>query len=308
MDWGELLFSLLVDLVVTTLFYLLVPVVLCVRHKPLTKEQIKKIVIINGVVVWLVFRIISMELTGEAGTGAAVFLWSAVANWLLKKYCLKNEMENVDYCEEQDNKTQDDKPIKDEEQGNKKTDKDDITNQTTALDRFLDERHSFGATTVIATDVFDKPKAKTPSKNKIFTITIVSIVVIAIIIALAVILAANNNYKELGVTPEQYTIATMIADDPQAYCKYISELDATLAKGTYGNDLKVEKATEYINKLPLDYGQKIILFRIQFPKDTTYNSDIVDYLNERDDITYDEMAYILEELGFAVFDDGTVKW
>ena len=121
----------------------------------------------------------------------------------------------------------------------------------------------------------------------------------------------NNDvpsYKELGVTLEQYTIATMITNNPQTYCEYITELKATLAKGTYGNDLKVEKASEYINNLPLDYGQKIILFRIQFPKDTTYNSDIVDYLNERDDITYDEMVYILEELGFAVFDDGTVKW
>jgi hypothetical protein len=100
----------------------------------------------------------------------------------------------------------------------------------------------------------------------------------------------------------------MITDTPKVYCKYIAELDATLAKGTYDNDLKLDKASEYINNLPLDYGQKIILFRIQFPKNTTYNNDIVDYLNKRDDISYDEMEYILEELGFAVFDDGTIKW
>lgn len=121
----------------------------------------------------------------------------------------------------------------------------------------------------------------------------------------------NDNtpdYNDLGVTFAQYTIATMITDDPIDYCKYITELINVLSKGTYGYDIKVEKATEYINNLPLDYGQSIILFRMIFIEDTTYCNDIVDYLNERDDISYDDEVYILEELGFAVFDDGTVKW
>ena len=121
----------------------------------------------------------------------------------------------------------------------------------------------------------------------------------------------NDNtpsYEDIGVTFEQYTLAEMISDDPLTYCEYIVELDETLAKGSYGIDLQKEKATEYVNNLPLDYGQRIILFKIQFPTDTTYCSDIVDYLNEREDISYDDEVFILEELGFAVFDDGTVKW
>lgn len=121
----------------------------------------------------------------------------------------------------------------------------------------------------------------------------------------------NNNapsYEDVGVTFAQYTLAGMISDDPLTYCEYIVELDKTLAKGSYGTDLQKEKATEYVNNLPLDYGQRIILFRIQFPSDTTYCSDIVDYINEREDISYDDAVFILEELGFAVFDDGTVKW
>ncbi len=301
------------------------------------------------------------------------------------------------------------------------TEENNISDQETAVERFLSEKRSSEAKTVIATDIFDKPKVKARNKKKITIISIVSIIALVLIVVLIALLAGNrdgahdeintvgirtisfsdkftaeyvleswkngnatessmieimdeygseqgggqlyiitrgefveeieewcfssdrkigdyaiiknaygyslcyvssfnespdnhesNNaipyYKELGVTLEQYTIATMITDDPKSYCEYIAELDTTLAKGTYGNDLKVEKASEYINNLPLDYGQKIVLFRIQFPKDTTYNNDIVDYLNERDDITYDEMVYILEELGFAVFDDGTVKW
>ena len=121
----------------------------------------------------------------------------------------------------------------------------------------------------------------------------------------------NNNapsYEDIGVTFAQYTLAGMISDDPLTYCEYIVELDDTLDKGSYGIDLQKEKATEYVNNLPLDYGQRIILFRIQFPSDTTYCSDIVDYINEREDISYDDAVFILEELGFAVFEDGTVKW
>ncbi len=91
MDYGSLLLTLLLDLVITVFFYLLVPVILCLRKTILTKKQIKKIVIINGAVVWFVFRIIILELNGEAEAGAAVILWSIVANWLLNKYCLEDE-------------------------------------------------------------------------------------------------------------------------------------------------------------------------------------------------------------------------
>ncbi len=116
------------------------------------------------------------------------------------------------------------------------------------------------------------------------------------------------NYEDIGVTFAQYTLAEMVSDDPLTYCEYMVELDEMLSKGSYGIDLQKEKATEYVNNLPLDYGQRIILFKIQFPTDTTYCSDIVDYLNEKEDISYDDTVFVLEELGFAVFEDGTVKW
>ena len=91
MDWKEILFLILCDLVITVLFYLLVPVIISLRHKPLTKKQIKRIVIINGIVVWFIFQIITLELTGEASKSGAVFLWSAVASGILKKCCLSKD-------------------------------------------------------------------------------------------------------------------------------------------------------------------------------------------------------------------------
>ena len=91
MDWGEILLTLLLDLVITAFFYLAVPGFFCLRKKTLTKKQIKTIVIINGIVVWLVFRILTLELTGETNSGAAVLLWSFVAYKILKRYCLAED-------------------------------------------------------------------------------------------------------------------------------------------------------------------------------------------------------------------------
>lgn len=118
----------------------------------------------------------------------------------------------------------------------------------------------------------------------------------------------NGNHAELGLTDTQYRLAKKVADNVDLYCEYMAELRDMTIGATYSEDIQKEKATDFLNNLPLDYGQRIILYRIQFPEDSTYNEDIVDYLNERDDVSYDDMVFILEELGFAVFSDGTVKW
>lgn len=71
------------------------------------------------------------------------------------------------------------------------------------------------------------------------------------------------------------------------------------------------KKTEYINSLDLDYGQKIILYRSLYDSKAdkeAYNMEIVEYLNSREDISYEEMKTILEELDFKVHDDGTITW
>jgi hypothetical protein len=39
-----------------------------------------------------------------------------------------------------------------------------------------------------------------------------------------------------------------------------------------------------------------------------HNIEIIEYLNNRDDISYDEMVAILLDLGFKVSADGMVRW
>ena len=74
---------------------------------------------------------------------------------------------------------------------------------------------------------------------------------------------------------------------------------------------KKENIIEYINGLNLDYGERIIMYRTLYSSEedrNAYNQDIVDYLNSRDDISYQQMKTILEELGMEVDSEGYITW
>ena len=64
----------------------------------------------------------------------------------------------------------------------------------------------------------------------------------------------------------------------------------------------------YLNNLDADYYTKIILFKMEYNADDTYNREIIEYLNGRNDISFEEEVIILQELGFTVTADGTVRW
>ena len=60
--------------------------------------------------------------------------------------------------------------------------------------------------------------------------------------------------------------------------------------------------------MDIDYYSKIILWKNEYNSDDTYNHEIIDYLNSREDISYEEMETILKELGFTVSADGSISW
>lgn len=76
--------ELLINLLITATAYLLIPVIFCFSGKQLSQKQIKTIIIVNSACVWLIFTIIRIE-AGISGTSFAVFLWSSVAYFLMKK-------------------------------------------------------------------------------------------------------------------------------------------------------------------------------------------------------------------------------
>ena len=122
-------------------------------------------------------------------------------------------------------------------------------------------------------------------------------------------------YTWAAENPEKYVVSKAVTDDLFEYRRYTGELyDIKADKDENGDSISgsaKKKKTEYINNLDLDYGQKIILYRSLYDSradQEAYNQDIVDYLNEREDISYKEMETILKELGFEVDSEGNIWW
>lgn len=112
--------------------------------------------------------------------------------------------------------------------------------------------------------------------------------------------------------PEKYVFSQSIAKDVVEYRQYSSALDEIRAdKDDNGNSISGSakaKKWDYINSLDIDEGAKYILFKSEYKSDDTYNYEIVDYLNSRDDISRSEMITILEQLGAKVDSEGYIDW
>ena len=121
----------------------------------------------------------------------------------------------------------------------------------------------------------------------------------------------REEYNFAFDSPERYAVSKAVGGY-NAYKTYSSELyDIKADKDKYGKSIsgsRKEKVLDYINNLDADYGTKIILFKSEYNADDTYNYDIIDYLNSREDISYEEMATILKELGFTVDSKGNISW
>ena len=111
--------------------------------------------------------------------------------------------------------------------------------------------------------------------------------------------------------PEKYAVAKSVGGY-EAYKGYSSELyDIKADKDEDGKSItgsRKEKVIDWVNNLDADYGTKIILFKSEYNADDTYNYDIIEYLNGRNDISYKEMETILKELGFDVDAEGNISW
>jgi hypothetical protein len=111
--------------------------------------------------------------------------------------------------------------------------------------------------------------------------------------------------------PENYAVAKAVGGY-EAFRGYSSELyDIKADKDSNGKSIsgsRKEKVLDYVNGLDIDYGEKLILFKSEYNADDTYNYEIIDYLNSREDISYEEMATILKKLGFTVSANGDISW
>ena len=121
----------------------------------------------------------------------------------------------------------------------------------------------------------------------------------------------KDAYNWAYQNPDKYTVSKAIADDVvqyKSYTKGLSEIEADKDEnGKSINGSRKEKVFAYIESLPLDYGQKCILFKSQYKAEDSMNMDIIEYLDSREDIDYEEMVTILKELDFTV-EGNNVYW
>lgn len=112
--------------------------------------------------------------------------------------------------------------------------------------------------------------------------------------------------------PDKFTMSKAVTDDVVEYRRLTGDLyDIKADKDSSGKSIvgsRKSKVAEFINNSDLDYGARLILFKSQYKADDTYNYEIISYLNQREDVSFDDMKTILEELGFKVDSKGNITW
>lgn len=120
----------------------------------------------------------------------------------------------------------------------------------------------------------------------------------------------KGEYEYAYDNPENYAVAKAVGgyDAFRGYSDALNNIHADKDKnGKSITGSRKEKVWDYINNLDADHYTKIILWKSEYPSDDTYNREIIDYLNSREDISHAEMVSILKKLGFTV-NGNTITW
>jgi len=123
---------------------------------------------------------------------------------------------------------------------------------------------------------------------------------------------SREAYNWAYQNPEKYQVSLAVTEDTVAYKGYAKDLSAIKAdKDSKGNTVsgsRKKKVVQYLNGLDATYGAKIILYKMEYPSDDTYNGKIIEYVNGIEGFSYEQKESVLKELGFTVSKDGKVSW
>ena len=117
-------------------------------------------------------------------------------------------------------------------------------------------------------------------------------------------------YDKYYASSETLDVVKAIGIDFDSYLDYEYQ-NFTADKDADGKSIsgsKKQKVFDYINSMDIGFEEKIILAKLQYNTYDEYNYDIIDYLNNNDDISYDQEVAILKKLGFKVDDEGNIYW
>ena len=121
----------------------------------------------------------------------------------------------------------------------------------------------------------------------------------------------SGEYEYAYENPESYAMAKAVGGY-DVYQQYSSELGEIKAdKDKYGKTIsgsRKKKIQEYIKNMDADPMTKIILYKSQYTSFDDYNYEICEYLNNREDISREEMLNVLRKLDFKVDAEGNIYW
>ena len=112
--------------------------------------------------------------------------------------------------------------------------------------------------------------------------------------------------------PEKYQVSLAVTEDAVVYRQYAKDLNAIQSdkdsKGNAVSGSRKKKVVQYINGLDMEYGAKLVLYKMEYPSDDSYNGKIIQYVNGIEGFSYKQKTTVLKELGFTVTSDGRVTW
>lgn len=89
-DYDTTLLTIFLNTAITAFVYLFVPVILILRKRKYKQKKLKRIAIINGIICFVLFSVIQIELGGRGASAGAYALWTFVGYKLLNN-CLLDE-------------------------------------------------------------------------------------------------------------------------------------------------------------------------------------------------------------------------
>lgn len=114
----------------------------------------------------------------------------------------------------------------------------------------------------------------------------------------------SDAYTSVKKNPAKRTVAKVVSDNYLGFYSLTRDINKIEAdKDVNGNSIsgsKKDKVIDYINNLDADYGAKIVLYRYEYQNDNTYNAEIIDYINNRQDLSYEDKISIYTQLGYRV--------
>lgn len=123
---------------------------------------------------------------------------------------------------------------------------------------------------------------------------------------------SKDAYSWAVNNPEAYTLSRAVADDVVEYRRIVKGMwDLKADKDANGKTIsgsRKAKVADYISGLDIGDAEKYILFKSEYNSDDSHNMEIINYLNDRDDLSSDDVVTILRYLGFTVDSQGYISW